>query len=57
MLNVTEINKRHTAILSTLESAPHTAKLVDELVASHLEAVAKIETVGRQLWEAEDLHY
>ena len=42
MLNIIEINKRRTAILSTLKNSPHTARLVEELAASHIEAIEQI---------------
>ncbi len=42
MLNIIEINKRRTAILSTLKNSPHTARLVEELAASHIEIFEQI---------------
>ena len=54
MLNVTEINKRLNAIESTLKDAPYTMQLVHELVASHLEAIAKMDEVSTELWLNDD---
>jgi hypothetical protein len=54
MLNAIGINKRHRAVLSTLDDAPHTALLVQQLVASHLEALTVMSEVANELWLAED---
>ncbi len=54
MLNITEINIKQDAILSTLKDAPHTARLVEELIASHLEALAVMDKAATELWLAED---
>jgi hypothetical protein len=54
MLSVAEIDKRQKAILSTLDNAPHTALLVQQIVISHLKALTVMSEIANELWLAED---